>query len=59
MALSNNRTDALSWWESLDWDTQYNWVKRVYPDWKFRIVKSSPSMIEKIYNRYKLNNEPE
>ena len=51
-----NRELALSWWRSLSIDEQYNWAKRVFPTWKFTMVSASSSMIERIYNRYKLEN---
>ena len=51
-----NRELALSWWRSLSIDEQYNWAKRVFPTWKFGMVSASSSMIERIYNRYKLEN---
>ena len=51
--MENNRKDALEWWNTLSFDDQWDWASRVFPDWKFRIVSSSSSMIERIYNRYK------
>ena len=50
---NNNRKDALEWWRGMSMDDQYDWAKRVYPTWKFVMVSSSSSMIERIYNRYK------
>jgi hypothetical protein len=51
-----NRELALSWWGSLSFDEQWVWSKRVFPTWKFSMVSASSSMIERIYNRYKIEN---
>jgi len=54
--VENNRKDALEWWNTLSFDDQWDWAKRVFPTWKFGMVSASSSMIERIYNRYKLEN---
>jgi hypothetical protein len=50
---TENKQNAMIWWESLHIDSQYELASKVYPTWKFKVVSASHLMIERIYNQYK------
>jgi hypothetical protein len=55
---NTNRSKALSWWESLSIDQQYDMVKKHYPGWHFNLISASSTSIERMYTKEMINSSP-